>query len=89
MTTRRPDGVTEIALVQVHPGLCEGWGQCHRWASDIYTLDDEGHIDVQRLSVPPADAERAWAAAEACPTGAITIIELVTEQNLEPPLPID
>lgn len=70
---RRPDGVTESLLVRVHPGLCEGWGNCHRWAPDVYPLDDEGLIDVHLVEVPPHHAVEAWMGAQACPAGVITV----------------
>ncbi len=70
---RRPDGITESLLVRVHPGLCEGWGNCHRWAPEVYPLDEEGLIDVHLLEVPPEHAVAAWMGAEACPAGVITV----------------
>lgn len=74
---RRPDGETESLLVKAHPGLCEGWGQCHRWAPDVFPLDDEGYIDIHLLEVPPDRAVDAWSAAQACPIGVITIVGIV------------
>lgn len=82
---RRPDGVTESLLVRAHPGLCEGWGQCHRWAPDVYPLDDEGYIDTHRVLVPPELAEAAWAGAQACPVGVITIVDIVVEPRATEP----
>ncbi len=75
--TRRPDGRTESLRVKVHPGLCEGWGNCHRWAPEVYPLDDDGLIAVHLLEVPPEQAEAAWLGAQACPAGVITIVEVV------------
>jgi ferredoxin len=60
--------------VKVHPGLCEGWGECHRWAPLLYPLDDEGKVDVHVMDVPSEHAEDAWLGATACPARAITII---------------
>lgn len=60
--------------IRVHPGLCQGWGECHRWAPDLYPLDAEGHVDVHLLEVPPEHALRAWIAARSCPEQAITVI---------------
>ena len=71
---RRPDGRTESLLVKVHPGLCEGWGNCHRWAPEVYPLDDEGMIDLHVAEVPPELAQDAWLGAQACPAGVITIV---------------
>lgn len=76
---RPPDGRTESLLVKVHPGLCEGWGECHRWAPKVYPLDEEGCIDVHRLQVPPELAVSAWHGAQACPVGVITIVAVVVD----------
>ena len=27
--------------IRAHPGLCEGWGNCHRWGPEVYPLDEE------------------------------------------------
>lgn len=74
MIERRPDARTESLLVRVHPGLCEGWGNCHRWAPEVYPLDADGMIDVHLLEVPPELAEAAWIGAQACPAGVISIV---------------
>jgi len=74
---RGPDGVTESLLVRAHPGLCEGWGECHRWGPNVYPLDDEGRIDVHVLEVPPELAREAWIAAQACPARVISIVGAV------------
>lgn len=81
---RRPDGETESLRIHAHPGICEGWGECHRWAPDVYPLDEDGYIDIQRIEVPPELAVRAWGGAEACPARAITIVEIVTPAEDEP-----
>jgi len=79
---RRPDGVTESLLVRVHPGLCEGWGNCHRWAPEVYPLDDEGLIDVHVVEVPPEHAIGAWMGAQACPAGVVTV-RITTTQGAD------
>jgi len=76
MIGRRPDGRTESLLVRVHPALCEGWGNCHRWAPEVYPLDDDGMIDIHLLEVPPQLAEAAWMGAQACPAGVISIVDV-------------
>jgi ferredoxin len=60
--------------VRAHHGICEGWGECHRAAPDIYPLDAEGHIDIHVMDVPGEHAEDAWWAANACPVQAITVV---------------
>jgi ferredoxin len=73
----------------VHPGLCEAWGNCHRWAPDIYPLDADGKVDVHLVEVPPERAVEAWMGAEACPAGVISIVsispvELVVPRRVDP-----
>jgi ferredoxin len=60
--------------VRVHPALCNGWGQCHRWAPNVYWLDEEGYIETRLMEVPPEHALEAWHGAQSCPEGAITVI---------------
>ena len=60
--------------VRAHPALCQGWGECHRWAPDIYPLDADGRIDIERMEVPGELADDAWRGAAACPEQAITVI---------------
>lgn len=60
--------------VKAHHGLCQGWGECHRWAPDVYPLGADGKIDIERLEVPGELAEAAWRGAAACPEQAITVI---------------
>ncbi|MCB0989246.1 MAG: ferredoxin [Acidimicrobiales bacterium] len=81
MSARRPDGVTESLLVKAHPALCEGWGLCHKYAADVYPLDDEGYIDIHMLEVPPERAVDAWMAARACPSGVITVVKLIRRDD--------
>ncbi len=65
-----PDGVR----VRTHPSLCRGWGNCHRWAPDVYPLDEEGQIAVHLLDVPAEHAADAWLGASVCPERAISVI---------------
>lgn len=81
MSARRPDGVTESLLVKAHPALCEGWGLCHKYAADVYPLDDEGYIDIHMLEVPPERAVDARMAARACPSGVITVVKLIRRDD--------
>ena len=60
--------------VKTHPALCAGWGNCHRFAPDVYPLDADGHVDVHLLDVPAELAYDAWLGAGACPEQAITVI---------------
>jgi len=61
--------------VRTHPGLCNGCGNCHRWAPRVYSLDDDGYIGFHLLDVPPELAADARLGAQVCPERAITVIE--------------
>ena len=65
---------SEGVRVRTHPGLCAGWGNCHRWAPQVYPLDAEGYVDVHLLDVPAEHALEAWIGAGVCPERAITVI---------------
>ena len=61
--------------VRAHPGLCEGWGNCHRFAAAVYPLDADGYLDLHLLAVPAELADAARLGAQVCPAQAITVIE--------------
>ena len=60
--------------MKTHPSLCQGWGNCHRWAPDVYVLDAAGRIDVHVVEVPADRARDAELGALACPDHVISII---------------
>lgn len=60
--------------IKAHPGLCLGWGECHRWAPEVYPLDEEGKIGIHLLEVPAEYAEAARWGAAACPEQAISVL---------------
>lgn len=69
------DRAAEVGVrVRTHPSVCNGWGQCHRWAPDVYLLDADGYIEVHVVDVPPEHAASAELGAAACPERAITIV---------------
>lgn len=74
MTEPTEDAPDAPLRVKAHPGLCNGWGECHRWGPDVYPLDAEGKLDIHLLEVPPELAEQARFGAAACPEQAITLI---------------
>ena len=61
--------------IKVHPGLCNGWGECHRWGREVYPLDAEGYCEMRLLEVPSEMEDSARHGAAACPEQAITVIE--------------
>ncbi|MDN5913574.1 MAG: ferredoxin [Pseudonocardia sp.] len=51
---------------------CTGHGRCYTLAPELFDADDEGRpflLDVESDDFPG----QAWAAAENCPEGAITV----------------
>ena len=61
--------------IKVHPGLCNGWGECHRWGREVYPLDADGMCEMRLLEVPPEMEDHARFGAMACPEQAITVID--------------
>lgn len=53
---------------------CRQHGQCEIAAPQLFRLDVDGTLHVA-AEVDPAHRDDAWAAADACPEQAITIIE--------------
>jgi len=72
-------GDTRPVLVRVSPGICEGWGECHRFASEIYPLGPDGKVDVHVLEVPAEFAAQARREAALCPVRAIQCLDPVGE----------
>lgn len=54
-------------------GLCEGHGQCEFAAPDVFSINDDGELDV--VDETPAEAERAHIeqAVRRCPTRALKL----------------
>lgn len=71
----RPHDHGHGVRVRTHPALCNGCGNCHRWAPRVYVLDDEGYIGFHLMDVPPELAVEARLGAQVCPERAITVIE--------------
>ena len=68
------DTEVEVAVrVRTHPALCRGWGNCHRWAPEVYPLDEEGMIAIHLLEVPAEHAHAARIGASVCPEQAISV----------------
>lgn len=67
--------------VRTHPALCNGVGNCHRWAPNVYPLDADGCVDVHLLDVPGELAAEARLGAQVCPERAITVIEPASDQQ--------
>jgi ferredoxin len=61
--------------VTVDTELCAGHAQCAALAPDVYELDDLGYSLPLDAVIDPALAEQARKGAQACPEGAIRILE--------------
>ncbi len=61
--------------LKVHRTLCAGHHECHRFAPDLYLLDEDGIIDLHKVEVPAGLERSALMGACCCPTSAITVIE--------------
>ena len=70
----RIDESDEPVRIRASQSLCEGWGNCRRWAPEVYFLDDEGEIGFQFLEVPHELIDAAWLGADACPAQAIQVL---------------
>ncbi len=55
--------------VKVDEETCIGCGVCESICPDVFKMNDDGKAEV----VKPEGADCAQEAADACPTGAITI----------------
>jgi ferredoxin len=54
---------------------CTGHARCYATAPQIYTLDEEGYNSLDSLDVPTEHEAAAREGAEACPEGAISIVD--------------
>ena len=72
--TSEAEAIPGGVRIRTHPSLCQGWGNCHRWAPDLYPLDENGHIDVHVLEVLADRVHDAELGALICPDHVISII---------------
>jgi ferredoxin len=75
---------TGPVLIRVSPGICEGWGECHKFAREIYPIGPDGKVDLHVLEVPVEYAALARRAASMCPVRAIQVVSAVTNVTGEP-----
>ncbi len=61
--------------VEIDVTKCIGSGSCEMLAPEVFSVGDEGVVSL--IDANPGDAllEQVRAAATACPTGVITIVE--------------
>ncbi|MBL4800437.1 MAG: ferredoxin [Emcibacter sp.] len=60
--------------IMVEPGKCQGHARCYSFAPEIFDLDDEGYIALEKIIVSGEDEELAREAVEACPENALKIV---------------
>jgi ferredoxin len=65
--------VTDPVRAQIDAEMCVGTGMCEATAPDLFEVGDDGISHVLREDVPPELLASARAAAEACPTRALTV----------------
>jgi ferredoxin len=58
--------------IQIDRSLCSGFGACAELAPEIFELDDGGLVS---LRVGTTDDRAGLDAADACPMGAISVVE--------------
>lgn len=61
--------------IQIDWDLCEGHGQCEFAAPDVFTINDDGDLDI--LDETPGEDQRANVeqAVRRCPTRALAIVD--------------
>ena len=53
--------------IRIDKAGCVGNARCNAVAGDLFPLDDDGYIAVDRIDVPPGMEELAKRGARACP----------------------
>ena len=61
--------------IRVIEGKCSGHARCAAVAPDIFTLNDDGYLEMRETAIGPEQEERARRGARACPERAIEVIE--------------
>lgn len=61
--------------IRVDGAMCQGHALCAAAAQDLYTLDDDGYSNVDRLEVPAGMEDLARRGLQSCPERAISIVD--------------
>ena len=61
--------------VKVDESLCVGTGQCEMTLPDVFTVGDEGVVEMNREAAATADPALLQRAVRNCPTSALTLAE--------------
>jgi ferredoxin len=61
--------------VAVDKSLCVGTGQCEMTLPDVFTVGDEGVVEMDREAAASADPALLRRAVRNCPTSALTLAD--------------
>lgn len=61
--------------IRIDKAACVGNARCAAVSEELFPLDDDGYIAVERVDVPPGLEDLARRGARACPERVITIVE--------------
>lgn len=61
--------------IKVDRDVCEGLGMCEAMADDYFQLDDDDVMTVLDEHPPAEDRDHVYAAVQACPVLALTLME--------------
>jgi len=64
-----------MSHISVDRAKCEGLGMCEAMASDYFELDDDEQMHVLSEEVPDADRAHVYAATQACPVLALSLVD--------------
>jgi ferredoxin len=59
--------------IRIEKSACVGNARCAAVAPELFPLDDNGYINVEKIDVPPGKEELARRGALACPERIILI----------------
>ncbi|WP_245569641.1 ferredoxin [Gordonia shandongensis] len=66
-------GAPQLTVV-ADTGLCDGYGECVKAAPDVFSLDDDGFVVVDRPDVTDENEGRVIAAVSRCPKSALRLL---------------
>lgn len=62
--------------LSIDDDLCTGHGRCYAVAPDLFDCDEEGFGQVRQAEVVGDAVDDAHAAVDACPEGAIQLVQI-------------
>jgi ferredoxin len=61
--------------IRIDKAACVGNARCWAVSQELFTLDEDGYIEVEAIDVPPGMEDLARRGARACPERVIEIVE--------------